>query len=135
MTSCPSFPESTSASCSRAAKIDSPQARAALQLIASFESSAMAGLVDLKRIDVSEPEVLVVTTGQGSEITFSLDNFDQQLPRWQAVHEFGLKMNRVIATLDLAVPNNVPARWLEASTLPPSTPKTAKPLRIRKKNV
>jgi hypothetical protein len=44
-------------------------------------------------------------------------------------------MNKVIATLDLAVPNNVPARWLEASALPPSTPKTAKPLRIRKKNV
>jgi cell division septal protein FtsQ len=116
-------------------RIESAQARAALQLIASFESSPMAGLVELKRIDVSEPEVLVVTTGQGSEITFGPENFDRQLPRWQAVHELGLKMNKVIATLDLAVPNNVPARWLEASARAPPPPKTAKPLRSRKKNV
>jgi cell division septal protein FtsQ len=116
-------------------KLESTQARAALQLIAAFESSPMASLVDLKRIDVSGPAVLVVTTGQGSEITFGLGNFDQQLPRWRAVHELGLKMNRVIATLDLAVANNVPARWLEASILPPSIPKSAKPQRTRKKNV
>ena len=42
----------------------------------------MAGLVDLRRIDVSSPEVLVVTTGQGSEVTFGLADFDQQLRRW-----------------------------------------------------
>jgi hypothetical protein len=116
-------------------KIESARLRAALRLIAAFESSAMAGLVDLKRIDVSAPEVLVATTGQGSEITFGLDNFDRQLPRWQAVHQLGLKLNKVIATLDLAVPDNVPARLIEASVLPPATPKNAKPLRTRKKNV
>ena len=116
-------------------KIESARLRAALRLIAAFESSPMAGLVDLKRIDVSAPEVLVATTGQGSEITFGLDNFDRQLPRWQAVHQLGLKLNKVIATLDLAVPDNVPARLIEASVLPPATPKNAKPLRTRKKNV
>ena len=79
--------------------------------------------------------VLVVTTGQGSEITLGLGNLDQELRRWQAVHEWGLKMNKVILTLDLAVANNVPARWLEASSLPPATPQNAKPQRPRKRNV
>jgi cell division protein FtsQ len=116
-------------------KLESRLARAALKLNAAFESSPMAGLVDLKRIDVSAPEVLVVTTGQGSEITFGLENFEQQLARWQAIHELGLKMNKVIATLDLAVPNNVPARWVEASSLPPSNPRSVKSQRTRKNNV
>jgi hypothetical protein len=116
-------------------KLESAQARAALPLIAAFESSPMAGLVDLKCIDVSAPEILVVTTGQGSEITFGLDNFGQQLSRWQAVHALGLQMDKVIATLDLAVSNNVPARWLEASNLPPSAPHSAKPQRLKKEHV
>jgi len=116
-------------------KIESAQARTALRLISAFDSSPLAGLVELKRIDVSAPEVLVVTTGQGSEITLGLGNLDQELRRWQAVHEWGLKMNKVILTLDLAVANNVPARWLEASSLPPATPQNAKPQRPRKRNV
>jgi cell division protein FtsQ len=116
-------------------KVESNQVQAALQLLAAFDGSPLAGLVDLKRINVAAPEVLVVTTGQGSEITLSLGNFDQQLRRWQAIHEWGLKMNKVISTLDLAVPNNIPARWLEASTVPPSAPHPAKPQRNRRRNV
>jgi cell division protein FtsQ len=116
-------------------KVESISVKAALQLLAAFEGSPLAGLVDLKRIDVSSPQVLVVTTAQGSEITLGLGNFDQQLRRWQAVQEWGLKMNKVIATLDLAVPNNVPARWLEASAVPPTAPHPAKPQRNRKHNV
>ncbi len=116
-------------------KVESVPVRAALQLLTAFESSPLAGLVDLKRIDVSAPEVLVVTTAQGSEITMGQGNFDQQLRRWLAVQAWGLKINKVIGTLDLAVPNNVPARWLEASAVPPSTPHNAKPQRTRKRNV
>jgi hypothetical protein len=116
-------------------KLESAQARAALRLLAGFESSPMAGLVDLKCIDVSSTEVLVVTTGQGSVITFGLENLNQQLSRWQAIHELGVKMNKVIASLDLAVSNNIPARWLEAGTVPPPAPQDAKPQHTRKKNV
>lgn len=116
-------------------KIDSPQIKAALQLIQNFDSSPMAGLVELKRIDVSAPRVLIVTTGQGSEITFSLKDFDRQLHRWQQVHQECLKFHRAIATLDLAVKENTPLRMQEASALPPSAPRTAKPLRNRRRNV
>jgi len=103
-------------------RVDLPQVQAALQLIIAFKHSPMAGLVDLRSIDVSEPEVLVATTAQGSEITFALDDFDQQLARWRGIYDVGLRINKMIATLNLAVPNNIPARWLDASTPPGGAP-------------
>lgn len=116
-------------------KIDSVPVRAALRLIDAFESSPMAGLADLKRIDVSEADVLTVTSGQGSEVTFSLENFDRQLLRWQRVFEECRRYNKTIATLDLAVSENTPLRMQEASIMPPSPPKAAKPQRAKKRNV
>jgi cell division protein FtsQ len=116
-------------------RVDLRQAQAALQLIAAFEESPMAGLADLRRIDVSSPEVLIATTEQGSEITFGLKNFDQQLRRWREVYDLGMQMNKAIASLDLSVPNNIPARWMEAVTIPASAPKFTKPTHIRRKNV
>ena len=116
-------------------RLTAPQVRAALQLLVAFEQSPMAGLVDLRRVDVSSPEVLVVTTGQGSDVTFGLTDFEQQLRRWHAIFESGRKTGNAIATLDLAVTNNVPLRWLEASAVPPAAPKLPKPSRSKKKHV
>jgi cell division protein FtsQ len=116
-------------------RISAPQVQAALRLIIAFEQSPMAGLVDLRRIDVSSPEVLLVTTGQGSEVTFGLADLDQQLRRWRDIFDSGQNIGKAIGTLDLAVTNNIPARWLEASAVPPAAPKSAKPLRLRKKHV
>jgi len=116
-------------------RIDNPQLRAALQLIIAFERSPMAAAVELKRIDVSAQEVLMVTTGQGSEVTFGLTDLDKQLRRWHEVFDMGQKMNKAIATLDLAIPNNIPARWLEASAVPAATPKSPKPFRTKRKHV
>ncbi len=116
-------------------RVTVPQVQAALQFLLAFDESPMQGLVDIKRIDTSAPEVLTVTTGQGSELVFGLTNFEQQLRRWQAIQEKGQRLGKALATLDLAVTNNIPAHWVEASTVPPSTLKTAKPLRTRKKHV
>ncbi len=115
--------------------IESPQVRSALNLISAFATSPMAGLVDLRRIDVGLPEVLVVTTGQGSEVTFGLRDLDRQLRRWREIHDLGRRLKREIATLDLAVSNNVPVRWLEASVLPTSPPKLPRTTRTKKRNV
>ena len=116
-------------------RIIAPPVQAALQLIMAFEQSAMGGLVDLRRVDVSSPEVLVVTTRQGSEVTFALTDLEQQLRRWHTVFELGQRTSNSIATLDLAVTNNIPLRWLEASAGPPAAPKLPKPLRSKKKHV
>jgi cell division septal protein FtsQ len=116
-------------------RVESPQVRAALELIAKFNESPMAALVVLKRVDVTSPDVLVATTGQGSEITFGLRELDQQLLRWREIYDQGMRYRRAIATLDLAVPNNIPATWLEASAVPAPTPKPVKPTRTRRRNV
>jgi hypothetical protein len=115
-------------------RMDLPQVQAALQLITTFNSSPMAGLVDLQRIDVSAPEVLVATTLQGSEITFGLDDFDRHLSRWREIYDVGQRMNKAIASLNLAVTNNIPARWMDAG-VPVSTPRPAKPARSLKNHV
>jgi cell division septal protein FtsQ len=116
-------------------RVTALQVQAALKLIAAFDQSSMAGLVDLQRVDVSFPEVLVLRTGQGSEVTFGLANLEQQLRRWHEIYQLGQQSSNVIATLDLAVTNNIPVRWLEASAVPPATPKPAKTLRAKKKHV
>ena len=116
-------------------RIDQPQLQAALQLIDSFDRSPMAGMVDLQRVDVSQPRVIVATTGQGSEVTFSLDNLDLQLRRWQQIYNLGVQQQKTIATVDLAVANNVPIHWMTASVAPVVTPKTVKPLKNRRRNV
>jgi cell division septal protein FtsQ len=115
--------------------VELPQAKAALQLINAFEHSPMAGVTELKKIDVSAVEVMVATTGQGGEVTFGLTDFDQQLRRWQAIYDMGQKMGRAVSTLDLAVSNNIPATWIEASVVPPLPPKAPKILRNKKKHV
>jgi cell division septal protein FtsQ len=112
-----------------------PQVQAALQFLVAFEQSPMAGLVDVSRVDVSSPEVLMVTTGQGSQVTFGLTDFEQQLRRWHTVFEEGQKTGGTVGTLDLAVTNNIPLRWLEASAVPPASSKSPKPLRPKKKHV
>jgi len=116
-------------------RIEAVRVQAALQLIVFFEHSPMAGLVELRRIDVSSPEILTVTTGQGSEVTFGLTDLEQQLRRWREIYDSGQKIGKAISTLDLAVTNNIPARWLEASAVPASVPKLPKVLRTRKRHV
>lgn len=115
-------------------RIDSPQVQAALALIGAFDHSTMATMVELRRVDVSQPAVVVATTSQGSEITFALTNLEQQLGRWRKIYDLGQTMSKSIATVDLAVSNNVPVRWMAASGVPALPPKKPNP-HIRRRNV
>jgi cell division septal protein FtsQ len=116
-------------------RIELPAVRAALRLVAAFDRSSLASEVDLQRVDVSEPRVIVATTGQGSEVTFSLDNVEQELQRWQKIYEYGQRQQKTIAEADLAVANNVPVHWMTASVAPVLVPKIARPLRTPKRHV
>ena len=115
-------------------RVESPAAQAALKLIGAFNHSPMTGLVDLRRVDVASPGVLVATTGQGGEITFSLENLPQQLARWREIYDLGRRLNKRIASADLAVPNNVPVRWAE-NDFAPEPPKNLNPKNSWRKNV
>ncbi len=116
--------------------LDSAQVSTALKLISAFSHSPMFGLVDLRRIDTSAPGVVIVTTGQGSQITFGLDKLDQQLQRWRGIYDWGMRSGKTIASVDLAVENNVPVNWLMANVTPDAPKKPlVKPGKPRRKNV
>jgi hypothetical protein len=115
--------------------VELPQTRAALRLLAAFEGSPMRGLVDLKSLDVSAGDVLVVTTGQGSVISFGRDDLEQQLLRWWKVHEECRRLRRTIATLDLAVRDYTPLSLAESGAVPPAPPKAVNPTRPRRRDV
>jgi hypothetical protein len=89
----------------------------------------------LRRLDVSSPGVVVVTTAGGSEITFGLDNFPQQLARWREIYDLGRSLNKTIASADLAVGNNVPVRWTEMMSAPALAPKNLDTQNSWRKNV
>jgi cell division protein FtsQ len=116
-------------------RVDSQQVRAALELITEFDHSPMAGLAALERINVATPEILETSTGQGSQIVFSLHDFPTQLRRWRLIYDEYQKSGKAIAMLDLSIANNVPLRFVEASSLPPVRPKPVKPHKTKKNNV
>jgi cell division septal protein FtsQ len=116
-------------------RLDAPQALAALDLISDFEHSSMSGLVQLQRLDVSAPGVITVTTMEGAEITFGLDNLPQQLARWREIYDLGQRMNKAIVSADLAVANNVPVHWAGAVSAPDAAPGNSNQKNSRRKNV
>jgi len=120
-----------------------PQAQAALDMIEAFNRSPMSGLVDLQRVDISLPGVVVVSTAQGSEITFAIASgeaparaheFDRELRRWHSVFDFFQKSGKAIASLDLSVPANIPAHAVDAGLTPPA-PRNRNAQHRQKKNV
>ena len=115
--------------------MESSQVRAALKLLAAFEHSAIAPFVDIARVDVSAPDVLVVTTMQQNEITFHTGDFERQLNRWYLVHMRGQEQSRQIAVLDLSVSENVPLRWVDTTVVSPAAPKLRKTSPYKKKHV
>jgi cell division septal protein FtsQ len=115
---------------------DSPQIRGALQLIAAFDHSPMAGMAELKSINVAVPEILQVTTSQGAQITFSLNQFDAQLRRWRLIYDQYQKWGRAITWLDLSIANNLPVRSVALNGAPLlPTPQPGKPPRTKRKHV
>jgi len=116
-------------------RVESLAVQSALRLITAFGCSPMFGLAELRRVDVGATGVLVVTTETGSEITFGLEDCGRQLLRWREIYDAGIRLQRVLASLDLAVTNNIPLRWLEASAVPSTPRKPAKPSPPRKKHV
>ena len=109
--------------------------QAALQLLRAFGRSPMTGLVDLRQLDVSSPQIIVATTAAGGEITFGLQNLEQQLGRWRQIYDLARSRNKVIVSLNLAVDNNVPVRWMDATAAPGAVPKNVGPANPRRKNV
>jgi hypothetical protein len=115
--------------------VESPRIRAALRLIRQFNQSAMSERADLDEVNITTPPVLEALTRQGGRITLGYDGLEMQIQRWRAVHDYAGNAGKGVATLDLSVTNNIPARWLEAGVTPPVPPKGRKTTIYRKKHV
>lgn len=102
-------------------KLESPGVAAALAWLKALARSPMAGLVEVREVTVGAG-VLEVVTAEESRITFGLRDFERQLWRWREIYEAGLRRDRSIEALDLAVGNNIPVRWraVETNTTPPA---------------
>ena len=94
-----------------------PKVQAALGLIGEFRRSPLAGVVDLRVIDLSQPRILRVTTGDGGQVDLSTDRLAWQLNRWARIRAHGQKFGLAIETVDLSVTNNVPVRWMLSPTI------------------
>jgi cell division septal protein FtsQ len=115
-------------------KVESPQLLAALDWLHSFRYSPMAGHADVRAIDISSPYTISIQTEQGNQIVFGLDDFKMQIARWREIYDFALAQNRLIASLDLAVTNFVPALWQDqTNSIPPIVRPNNSP--YRKKHV
>lgn len=114
---------------------NSTQILAALKLISTFDESQMSAITDIKQVDVGSPGVLVMTTSQGNEITFSTQDMPRQFRRWHEIYLEGQRSSKAIATLDLAVPNYIPAHWADGGAPPPVDPKKKNLQRHRRRNV
>jgi cell division septal protein FtsQ len=116
-------------------RAESADIHAALRFILAFDRSPMIGAVDIKLIDLSSPPTLQVTTRQGNEVILAPEDFDRQLRRWRAIHDFAAHEAKLIGSLDLSVSNNIPLRWQEPGAPVPPPAKGLKLARSRKKHV
>ncbi len=116
-------------------RVESRQLLGTLELINQFEQSTMFGLTELRRIDLAVPEVLNVNTTQGSEVSFGLEHFDQQMRRWRMIHDQTQRWGKAISTLDLSIANNLPLVLVPVTSENTPPLKNTKTPRTRKRNV
>jgi cell division protein FtsQ len=115
--------------------VDSAQVQAALQLAVAFSHSPLAGVVELREIDLGAADILQVRTGQSEEVVFGPTDLDRQLRRWRAVRDYAQRTSRSLAWMDLSVSNNVPARWVIPASAPAMPPQNLNPIPAKKKHV
>lgn len=94
--------------------VESSHLQSALRFLDAFNHSGMGSRVNLRQVYLGEAGVLVARTDAGTEVTLGAEGFDAQLMRWRQIHEESLRLRKTILTLDLAVRNNVPVRWVDA---------------------
>ena len=96
---------------------DLPKLQSALNLIRAYRRSSLAGEIDLRVVDLSQPRILRVTTGDGGQIDLATSRLSQQFSRWARIRAHGEKYGFAIETMDLSVTNNVPVRWMLSPTI------------------
>jgi cell division septal protein FtsQ len=115
--------------------VESPQVQLALQLIAAFQRSPMAGLAVLEEINLKQLGLLQVRTRDGVHITFGASDLDRQLRRWRTIHDYARSLGKQLEALDLSIIKNVPLVWRAPAPNPVPEIQNPKNSAVGKKNV
>ena len=91
--------------------VESPEAKAALDLLRLSSRSFMQTRFQIREIDLSKGYCLLVTDKNHSKVTFGFDNLDTQLQRLEQFLIYSDDAHREIATVNLLVQRNIPVTW------------------------
>jgi cell division septal protein FtsQ len=94
--------------------VESPEARAALELLRLSTRSFMQTRFQIREIDVSKGYCLVVTDKNHSRVTFGFDNLDTQLQRLEQFLIYSDDAHRELATVNLRVQRNIPVTFAKS---------------------
>ncbi len=96
--------------------IESPEAKAALELLRLSTRSFMQTRFQVREIDISKGYCLVVTDKNHTRVTFAFENLDEQLQRLEQFLVYSDDSKRELATVNLLVQRNIPVTF----TKPPA---------------
>jgi len=96
--------------------VESPEAKAALELLRLSTRSFMQTRFQVREIDVSKGYCLIVTDKNHSKVTFGFDNLDLELQRLEQFLIYSDDAHREIATVNLLVQRNIPVTFQKSST-------------------
>ena len=96
--------------------VESPEARAALELLRLSTRSFMQTRFQIREIDVSKGYCLVVTDKNHSRVTFGFDNLDTQLQRLEQFLIYSDDAHRELATVNLLVQRNIPVTFAKTAS-------------------
>jgi cell division septal protein FtsQ len=96
--------------------VESPEAKAALELLRLSTRSFMQTRFQVREIDISKGYCLVVTDKNHSKVTFGFDNLDLELQRLEQFLVYSDDAHREIATVNLLVQRNIPVTFQKSST-------------------
>ena len=91
--------------------VESPEAKAALELLRLSTRSFMQTRFQVREIDVSKGYCLVVTDKNHSRVTFGFDNLGLQLQRLEQFLIYSDDAHRELATVNLLVQRNIPVTF------------------------
>jgi hypothetical protein len=94
--------------------IESPDVKAALELLRLSTRSFMQTRFQVREIDVSKGYCLAVTDKNHSKVTFGFENLDLQLQRLEQFLIYSDDAHREIATVNLLVQRNIPVTFAKS---------------------
>src|SRR4029077_10469481 len=95
--------------------VESPEARAALELLWLSTRSFMQTRFQIREIDLSKGYCLAVTDKNHTRVTFGFDDLDTELRRLEQFLIYSDDSRRDIETVNLLVQRNIPVTFMKSA--------------------